>query len=538
MLLAALQYRKNKPESPPGQDQQESTSSRRSPSYHWVTDEDHGRAKDTLPEPPFSPEPIEATRPNLDNGRTQGPDTGHTGSPASPEPPKDKNGSSTNHRDSELLDLNGKLIEQQKDVSAKRLQIRELRTALRYKRDEESELRAKWIKQINSFLANLNERDAELMHGLEHLQHVTEDYLRMEDNYHREEDRLEEQEFMLDLSMEHFAALSGKGPMPDIQTHAGPWNAHAALKSRPELPRCVINYLSRIGEERMHQESLSELDAEWFMIMEKRDQRHHHHISLDEDSKEFLETFEEERLKIWKDLNNAQRDVNELRIICIEQGHRNFDYEDLSSLNPYQLGEQPLWEPEGDLLKLKAHEQFLYASETSSINQDEIDLDWDAPPMESPVFFRRLEKTKKLKSPEFINKWMLHQLRISSMGIWYLQRFRRWELFRRQGWQDHDIAERVLDVWFPDETVRASSSRTSYLYLEKTVIPDDTERQEKAKAPSMPSTLRPSAPKLGPRRHSLYEGKAFEKVIAVQENLTSSSKLSFLSSTDPTSLAF
>ncbi|KAL2820890.1 hypothetical protein BDW59DRAFT_174349 [Aspergillus cavernicola] len=528
MPVAALQSRRNKFDSPIDPDNLQDRDKQVKPAapqlppfrslstgvdetnWHIVAshaEEDHTRVKDGLPESPCGLDPIEPTQPSLDDGGAPDRhDNSFTGPAASTE---DESQSTKKLRETELLDLNGKLIEQQKDVSAKRLQIRELRTALRYKREEESELRAKWTKHLNSFFANLNHHDTELLHGFEHLQLVTEQYLTMENSYHLEEDQLEEQEFMLDLSMEHFAALSGKGPMPNNQTHAGPWNQHVVPKSRPELPRCVINYLSRIGDERMFQENLSELESEWVVTMEKRDQRRQLRIPLDEDSEDFLRTFDEERLQIWNDLNNAQRDVNELRIICLEQGYSNFDYEDLSSLNPYQYGEKSLWEPDMNPLKLPPQEQFQFSTEMNPTGQDNglfPDLDWDTPEM-SPVqrlqFFHSLEQNKSMSSAEFINKWMLHQLRISSMGIWHLERFPAWQPLREQGWQDHDITQHVLNGWFSDETALAPSSNTSYLYLDETAAAHVNEPAERLKSSSMPSLSQTSAPpKLGRRRNS------------------------------------
>ncbi|KAL2812441.1 hypothetical protein BDW59DRAFT_176982 [Aspergillus cavernicola] len=429
----------------------------------------------------IGPDPIESTQPSLDDdGAPDEHDNSLTGPAASTE---DENESTKKLRETELLDFNGKLVEQQKDVSDKRLQIRELRTALRYKREEESELRAKWTKHLNSYFANLNHHDTEFFHGFEHLQLVTEQYLTMENNYHQEEDQLEEQEFMLDLSMEYFAALRS-------------------------LPRCVVNYLSRIGYERMFQESLSELESEWVMTMEKRDQRRQLRILLDEDSEEFLRTFDEETLQIWNDLNNAQRDVNELRVICLEQGYRNFDYEDLASLNPYQYGEKPLWEPDMNPLKLPPQERFRYSTEMNLTGQDNdlfADLDWDTAelsPIQRLQFFHSLEQNKSISSAEFINKWMLHQLRISSMSIWHLERFLAWQPLREQGWQDHDITQHVFDGWFSNETALASSSNTSYLYFDETATAHVNEPAERLKSSSMPPSSQTSAPpKLG-RRHN------------------------------------
>ncbi|KAL2863409.1 uncharacterized protein BJX67DRAFT_374599 [Aspergillus lucknowensis] len=370
--------------------------------------------------------------------------------------------------------MNEKLIEQQQDVSAKRLQVRQSRTALRHKRDEVSELTAVWMEQLQSFFATLDTVDAELLRGYKQLQAATEEHMKMESSYHQEEDQLEEQEYMLTLSMESFAALSGDGPVPNIPNHPRLWDQRAETSKGPELPRCIINYLRRIADERMLQESLSDLESEWVITLERRDQRYHLQIPLDEESEEFLRTFDEQRIKIWNDLNNAQLDVNSLRTVCLDHGYTNFDYEDISSLNLFQYVGNNAWKPERDPLKLSPEEEFSYSPETvDQTYGSPTDLDWKTPEITPSMgfhFSRGPGHDWSLGSPEFINKWMLHQLRISSMGIWHLQRHRVWEALRQQGWKDHDISRHVLDGWFSDEAALAPLSSDSSAVFNQIVI--------------------------------------------------------------------
>ncbi|KAL2809401.1 hypothetical protein BJX63DRAFT_423831 [Aspergillus granulosus] len=349
-----------------------------------------------------------------------------------------------------IVAVNERLIEQQKDVSARRLKVRESRTALRYKRDEVSELRSSFMEQLNSLFAHLDHADEELLRSYEQLQEATEEHMRMESSYHQEEDQLEEEEYMLTLSMESFAALSGSGSSPTIPNRPRQLNQPAGPTVRPELPRCIVSYLRRIADERMLQESLSELESEWFITLERQAGEYH---SLDEDT-EFLRTFEEQRNEIWKDLTNAQLDVNSLRIVCIEQGHTNFDYEDLSSLNLFQYYGEHTLDLDRDPLKLAPEEQFHYVSITETPRQDSgislVPETLEGPPSERIRF--GLDHKKSHKSAEFVNKWMLHKLRISFLGIWHLQHLPIWDPLRRRGWDDHDISQYVLDRWFYDDT--------------------------------------------------------------------------------------
>ncbi|KAI9370681.1 hypothetical protein BJX61DRAFT_75363 [Aspergillus egyptiacus] len=407
-------------------------------------------------------------------------------------------------RETELLSLYDKF----KDVLAKRVQVRQSRMALRFKREDELELRAKFMKHLNTFFANLDHPAAEsIMKEYELLQAATEEYLRMENSYRQEEDQLEEQEYILSLSMDPLANAPGIAPVPYVPTPPELWDQYLGQEPSRAIPSCVMSYLSRIGDERMLQERLSELESEWFITIERRDQRRNLHIPLDEDSEEFLRTFDEERGSIWKELNNAQLDVNTLRGICIDFGYSNFDYEDLSSLNMHQFVEEDTWEPERDLLKLPPQHEFHFSPETHEPGPGDgtvHDLDRDTPrklPMRHFEYLQRLEQTNSISSPEYINTWMLHQLRISSMGIWQLQRFIVWQPLREQGWQDHDISQHVLDGWYADETALAHSSPSSYLN-HNTVIFNGDRLGPFVRSSSMPSTPRSSAVKLRQRRHS------------------------------------
>ncbi|KAL5333243.1 hypothetical protein BJX70DRAFT_392345 [Aspergillus crustosus] len=331
--------------------------------------------------------------------------------------------------------------------------------AMKYKRDEEVELRIQFMKHLNTFFADFDHPEAEgLRQDFERLQIATEGYLTMENQYRQEENILEEREYLLDLSMEGFTGPSEREAAPSLQPYTDSWSQISDEDSVRELPRCVSNYLSRIGDERMLQERLSELDSEWFMIIERQDMRDQFQLALDEDSREFLLTFDEQRAEVLKDLNNAQMDVNFLRVYCIEQGHRNFSYQDLSSLNTYQYDEQPNLELDMDPLKLSVDENFVYSPETADDHSEPI---WEPPQLSPNVrfqFVQILQQAGSIGSSEFINKWMLHQLRISSMGIWYIHRIPRWRPLRESGLQDYDISQHVLAGWFLEDVALAPSS--------------------------------------------------------------------------------
>ncbi|KAL4749172.1 hypothetical protein BDW72DRAFT_140389 [Aspergillus terricola var. indicus] len=423
-------------------------------------------------------------------------------------------------REAELL----KLYEKFNDLSAKRVRARQSRMALRYKREDELELRVRFMKHLNSFFADMDHPEAGIiMEDYQLLQVAAEDYLRLEDSYRQEEDELEEQEYMLSVSIESLTRSPNWGPEPNFQTGTRTWSTVSDDEaSVRELPHCITAYLSRIGDERILQERLAELDSEWFFTIERQAQRLHYKLSMeDEDSKDFLETFDEERARVWKELNNAQMDVVSLHAICLEEGHRGFDYEDLSALNVYyHYVDDTLWAPETDPLRLPLGEHSVFPEEPQVASLDSNDFvplepssdTTDQSPLRRFQFSQALQQTSSIRSNEFVNKWMLHQLRISSMGIWHLQHSPLWRSLCAQGLREYEISQLILDRWFSDETAQAPSSDNPYLDNADdgdadTVLGYANSRGrhldlKRASSQSLPSSPRVSAPKLGPRRYS------------------------------------
>ncbi|KAL4820315.1 hypothetical protein BDW67DRAFT_115687 [Aspergillus spinulosporus] len=423
-------------------------------------------------------------------------------------------------QEAELLQL----YEKFNDLSAKRVRARQSRMALRYKREDELELRVRFMKHLNSFFADMDLPEARpIMEEYQLLQVATEDYLRLEDSYRQEEDELEEQEYLLSVSIESLTKSPNWRPEANLQPGNRTWSPISDDEaSVQELPHCITAYLTRIGDERILQERLAELDSEWFFTIERQAQRLHYKLSMeDEDSKYFLETFDEERARIWKELNNAQMDVVSLHAICLEEGHRGFDYEDLSALNIYHhYVDDTLWAPETDPLRLPLDEHSVFPGEpqVASLDQNypipfEPNSDTTGQsPLRRFQFSQALQQTSSVRSNEFINKWMLHQLRISSMGIWRLQRSPLWRSLRAQGLREYEISQLILDRWFSDETAQAPSSDDSYLNNAEDGDADTVAGYangrgrnlvlKRASSHSLPSSPRVSVAKLGPRRYS------------------------------------
>ncbi|KAH8427296.1 uncharacterized protein LDX57_005010 [Aspergillus melleus] len=351
-----------------------------------------------------------------------------------------------------LVLANQHLIEEQQTVSAKRSQVRELRQALKYKREEESILRTALMKKLNALFAQ-QDLSKSLVQDYEVLQLTTEAYVQLEYSYHDAEDELEQQEYRLGKSMKRFASLSYKSPMRtslDSIKHtledASPDDSDGASSmatTAQNHPQSMVDYLSRMGDVRLLHEHLMDLDSQWLAIMDKHKQRSPLHLPLDDESLEFLRTYDEERRKMWYELSHAQLDVNQLRSICEENGLLTDDRtESLGFLYP------------------------LDSESSARLSDDPLKLSVD----EGSSFFFEPQTAAQLHPTMFINKWLLHQLRSSSVEIHRLKSRPELQPLWDRGFDDTSISRWALREWFSDDA-GLSSRPPSTLPLNEEQIP-------------------------------------------------------------------
>ncbi|GFF44618.1 hypothetical protein IFM46972_07590 [Aspergillus udagawae] len=329
----------------------------------------------------------------------------------------------------------GRLIEQLEDVSARRLRAREMRVALRYKREDEGNRRAALMKRLNSLLA----QDHQLVDLIEELQSATDSYLDLEQTYHRAEDELDRDEYALIQSLQRFAKSLRESPpglskvTSQAESSASDDGARSSRDEPLEYPPAVEDYLSRVGDARILQERLAELDSQWYTVVDKQRLRSSLNISLDEESLQFLRSYDRSRTQIRKELNETRLDIVRLRAICDEQGLRTEEYTaDIDFL--YGMGLEEVASQMEDPLKTSA-------------------LDDSSPFYESG--------SAKVSSAMFINKWLLHQLRHSSVEISRLKAAPELQQLSDEGWDDANISRLALTVWFSDDTVRNSPQTLS-----------------------------------------------------------------------------
>lgn len=373
-----------------------------------------------------------------------------------------------------LLVAGRKLSDQQDAVSAERSRVRELRTALRYKREDEAEIRISLVKQLNSMFAK-NDLSATERIAEEHdrFQSAVDEYLDLENHYHEAEDQLEQDEYHLTTSMEKFLQLLHNGflsqcpdrtlsglPPCTLDEYSQDDDQYSNISSPPDLPPSVVAYLSRIGDLRVLHENLADLDMQWVETAERQEQRRPHNIPLDEESLEFLQTYDSHRTSLWKEIDATQLDVNRLRSTCEEQGlltedhfPEGFDF----THNSYTPAQQQQFEDDDWYTGAQTEQQNSDQeenergrTETKPADPLKMPADRDFSPFSEPWPMTRNHPV------EFINNWILHQLRHSSVQISRFKSLPELCELNRAGCHNADISRKALTEWFLDDTITST----------------------------------------------------------------------------------
>ncbi|KAL2001586.1 hypothetical protein VTN02DRAFT_1565 [Thermoascus thermophilus] len=344
-------------------------------------------------------------------------------------------------QDTKLRKTISDVVSRQADVFAKRSQARELRLALRYKRDEEAAIRAELLKKINAFHA---QRAVENMQSLssevEKIQSATDAYLSLENRYHRVEDQLEQDEYALSKMERKLSGLlcrllptNGQRNHSDSEDGDSE-DATSTISDDVHFNPLHSEYLSRVGDVDILRERLSDLDCERFAIAEKGKLRMRLNIPLDAESQELLSTYEERKTRIQEELNDALRDVYRLKEICQDQDILKNTSDNGKNIKGCDI----------DFENTTPHNEPLMVSEFE-----------DASPFFEQDMSRSLNRTNF-----FINKWILHKLRHSSIETLYLKTTAEVQNLLDMGWDETDISRLSLQVWYADDTAAFSPPPT------------------------------------------------------------------------------
>ncbi|KAL1964449.1 hypothetical protein VTN77DRAFT_7007 [Rasamsonia byssochlamydoides] len=341
----------------------------------------------------------------------------------------------------------GKVMKKQDEVTAKRARARELRVALRNKRDEEGHLRAELLKSLNFAIAmGLAGNAHSMLSIVERFQTSSDAYLALENDYHKLEDQLALDEYDLDKMEQRLSSLLDRFrslPRSKIRDQEGlqssgadDGNNDSSSTSSSEYnkyPPLLFEYLSRVGDARILRERISNLECEQFEVSDKKESLSRLGLALDEESQTFLSSYEEQRSELQKELDDTEQDVARLKLDCEADGLLPRSLQDNATMQFYQTVKEGLPKKDDPL--------------------------WSSELEDTCPFFER-DMTQKLGIPTFINKWLLHQLRHSSIEIIRLKTFLQLQELRNIDWDEASISGWVLKLWFKDDTTAITPPQT------------------------------------------------------------------------------
>lgn len=207
--------------------------------------------------------------------------------------------SSVQDNSAKLSNLLHGIINLHEKVSAKRYRTRDLRHALRQKREEEHALRLTLRNSLNLVFPDsvLNEVSA-ISNAIQNLQAVTSSYLVLEEEYHKFEDELGQQEYLMEKRMTELNnALCNQ--TPSLTRQARVFNFGSGCSSEYasdggiDIPPIEADYLSIVGDARMLRERLAELERQYHVILDQRELRERIDISLDAETLASLDGYED-----------------------------------------------------------------------------------------------------------------------------------------------------------------------------------------------------------------------------------------------------
>jgi len=344
----------------------------------------------------------------------------------------------------QLADTISDLAEKLFEISAKRSQARELRIALKYKREEEGIARAELRKKLNALSVRGAPEDLQaIIPLLERTQSCSDSYLVLENDYHHVEDQLGQDEYTLSKLEQKLSSTLKRlsttiDPNYGGRLHSQRSSTSSTATSYVNYPPLLSEYLSRVGDVSILEERLSDLDQERFEIEEQERLRFGLNIPLGEESRQFLMNYDKRQSEIQADLDVAKEDVLRLRAKCKEEGILE------GGLGDGQGGDQDV----------------CFSPVELNLNQENRDPLRISEFEDNSPFFEP-GNSQSVNTTEFVNKWILHRLRHSAMEILQLKSNPTLQELSQAGCDSLAISRLVLNMWFKDDAVAIPPPQTT-----------------------------------------------------------------------------
>jgi hypothetical protein len=364
----------------------------------------------------------------------------------------------------------GILSEMRMGVVGTRVRAEEARTGLRGEREAMSDVDARFLQQLRSVFARTpNAELLELLRLGEEVQESRDRFYPMEDDYNKLEDRLDLEEYELheaesrlydQLDSSHLSSVKEEDLVAiDLESTSQEQATKAELEtSRPESHEpAYTEYLSRVGDAHLVLEQLQDLRRERAHLVEEERVRARYGLRLDEDSINFLESFDSVHQRLQDQYAAIHDSLATMR--------QNLGMDNPLSFATTQFADES--SPTGTrvIQLLRAAPPVLVTSDldgsAASSPHPAPANGTNEPPLPrtdslllrdddvSPMFPAGNDNDRgPISTVTYINEWLLNQLRRSSLEVW---RFKLAEELEGLRLDESQLRDLVIQWWPKDE---------------------------------------------------------------------------------------
>jgi hypothetical protein len=386
----------------------------------------------------------------------------------------------------------GVLSEMHMGVIGTRVKVQEVRTSLRGEREAMSDVDARFLQQLrNIFARTPNAELLELLRLGEEVQESRDRFYPMEDDYNKLEDRLDLEEYELHEAESRLydqldtSRLSSVKEEDLVAIDLESMSQEPATKAELEAPRpesheaAYTEYLSRVGDAHLVLEQLQDLRRERAHLVEEERVRTRYGLRLDEDSINFLESFDSVHQRLQDQYGAIHDSLATMR--------QNLGMDNPLSFTTTQFADESSPVGTRAIQLLRAAPPALVVSdldESAASSPHPAPVNGtNEPPLPrtdslllrdddvSPMFPTGSDNDRgPISTVTYINEWLLNQLRRSSLEVWRFKLAKELEGLRLDESQLRDL---VIQWWSKDEKAGGflSEERTKAISLSLTSNP-------------------------------------------------------------------
>lgn len=348
------------------------------------------------------------------------------------------------HNGAHLAAILDKVAALQDDVSVQRSHARNFRNTLRYKREQENQIRLSLQNNLDSIRPeDVHTEYLGINHTIENLQAATASYLGLEAEYQKVENALEQKEQDLDR---HTALLTGilrKEAMLlaqeqydiDFHSYLPVHHSRPAEDTHDLISPEIAGYTSLVEDARGLRTRLEEPtrdETEYMKIIDQQKVRGQNSLPLDNDAQLFLEQHEDRKSDIKEQFNATHLRLENYSV-------RKLPHEDTVAVTDDE------WR---DLLK-KYLPDYSEDQPPDLLRASKLDD-------RSPFF--ETARPLPLNKSNFVNHWLLYRLRHSAIEILQFKSQPELVDLMDKGWDGNSISQMAMRLWYEDGTTKVETA--------------------------------------------------------------------------------